>query len=68
MHIKRRQNGIYFNGSEAILYSVKLQLLYRLVLFELLDIEQMDYYDSIERCVKRWNEWNDCLARFLNKL
>ena len=66
MHIKRAQRGMYLNGEQSILYSVKMYLLYRSVIFDLLGIDNVVYYDNLCRCVQKWDEWNDTLKKFLN--
>ena len=68
MHIKREQSGVYFNGNESILYILKMSLLYRRVLFEVLDIDEAVYRDSLIRCVSRLDTWNDVLDKFLKRL
>ncbi|MCH5270743.1 MAG: hypothetical protein J1E83_08340 [Lachnospiraceae bacterium] len=68
MHIKREQKGIYLNGAESILYALKMSLLYRRILFELLNIEESYYKEALEKAVSNINGWNDILAHFLKKL
>lgn len=68
MHIKREQRGVYFNGSESILYTLKMSLLYRRILFEVLNIDEINYKDNLLKCVSRWDKWNDVLERFLIKI
>lgn len=68
MHIKREQKGVFFNGTESVLYIQKMNLLYRRILFEVLDIAETHYKDSLVRCVSRLDNWNDVLKSFLTRL
>lgn len=68
MHIKREQKGIYFNGAESILYVLKMSLLYRRILLELLNIEESYYKEALDKSVSNINGWNDILEQFLKKL
>ena len=67
MHIKRKQRGVYFDGAESVLYIFKMNLLYRKIMFEMLDIEETNYKDSLLRCVSSLDEWNSILDKFLLK-
>ena len=68
MHIKREQKGVYFDGKESVLYTLKMSLLYRRVLFEVLNIDETAYRDNLLRCVSRLDAWNDVLEKFLKRL
>jgi len=68
MHIKREQKGVYFNGNESVLYIQKMSLLYRRILFEVLNIDEMNYKDNLMKCVSRLDKWNDVLDNFILKL
>ena len=68
MHIKREQKGIYLNGGESVLYALKMSLLYRRIMFELLNIEEDIYKEALEKSVLSINEWNGVLEKFLRKL
>lgn len=68
MHIKREQKGMVFNGNESILYTLKMSLLYRKIMFELLNIEDINYKDNLRKCVLRLDKWNDVLNNFMAKL
>ena len=68
MHIKREQRGIYFNGNESVLYTLKMSLLYRRIIFEVLGISEINYRDNLLKCVSRLDKWNDVLEHFLLKL
>lgn len=68
MHIKREQKGIYLNGKESVLYVLKMSLLYRRIMFELLRIEENNYKEALEKAVSSIDEWKDVLENFLRKL
>lgn len=68
MHIKRRQRGISFNGSESILYTLKMSLLYRRVLFEILGIKEVEYKEKLLKNISGIDKWNDTLDKFLLRL
>lgn len=67
MHIKREQKGLHFNGNESILYMSKMSLLYRRILFEILNINENDYIDSLKKCVSKWDDWADVSDKFFSK-
>lgn len=68
MHIKREQNGLHFNGNESILYALKMSLLYRRILFEVLNIDEIHYKEKLLKSVSRIDKWNDVLNCFLLKI
>lgn len=68
MHIKRNQKIKYFDGNEAVLYILKLSLLYRRILLEILGVEKQVYVNKLRKCVSRLNRWNDTLDKFLLRL
>ena len=68
MHIKRKQEKPHFNGSESNLYSSKISLLYRKIMFDILGFSEADYSDNLKKCVSELNEWNEILGKFLLKL
>ena len=68
MHIKCEHKGMYFNGEESVLYALKISLLYRKILFEVLNIDEANYRDNLKKCVSKLNKWNDNLDKFLIKL
>lgn len=39
MHIKRNRKNLYFNGNESVLYILKLSLLYRKILLDIIGVE-----------------------------
>ena len=51
MHIKRNQKIKYFDGNESVLYILKLSLLYRRILLEILGVEKQVYVDKLRKCV-----------------
>lgn len=68
MHIKREQKGLYFNGNESVLYILKMNLLYRRIMFEILNIDEILYRDNLIKCVSRLDKWNDTLDNFILKI
>ena len=68
MHIKREQKGVYFNGAESILYALKMSLLYRKIIFEILGINQVNYINNLKKFVSKLDEWNNILDSFFIKL
>lgn len=68
MHIKREQKGVHFNGSESILYILKMSLLYRRIMFEVLNIDEINYRDHLIKCVSRVEKWNDVMDNLILKL
>lgn len=68
MHIKRQQKGLFFNGSESILYAQKMTVLYRRILFEILGIDKELYKEKMASQIKSLDNWNDVQAKFLAKL
>lgn len=68
MHIKRNQNKKYFNGNESILYINKMSILYRCILFRMLDINENIYHDNLVNCISRWNNLNHTLENFVYKI
>ena len=68
MHIKRNQKKKYFNGSESVLYILKLSLLYRRILLDILGVEKQVYVDKLQKCVSRLNKWNNTLDKLLLRL
>ena len=68
MHIKRNQKIKYFDGNESVLYILKLSLLYRRILLNILGVEEQMYVDKLQKCVSRLNRWNDTLDKLLLRL
>lgn len=68
MHIKRQQKGLFFNGNESILYAQKMTLLYRKILFEILNIPVETYNEKMKTLIKSLEKWNDVQKNFLAKL
>ena len=68
MHIKRNQKIKYFNGNESVLYILKLSLLYRRILLNILGVEEQMYVDKLQKCVSRLNRWTDTLDKLLLRL
>lgn len=65
MHIKRHQQKMYLNGEQSVLYSVKMYLLYRCIILDLLEIDRSSYYDKLCKCVEIWNKHKGVLHKFL---
>lgn len=68
MHIKRNQKKPTLNGKQSLLYVQKLSLLYRKILFELLEIEPSLYLEKLKRCVSSLDNSNSILDDFLSSL
>lgn len=66
-HIKSKQGKYYLNGSESILYAVKLSFLYRHILLTLLEVDYNFYKSQITKLVNDWENWNGILEEFLKK-
>ena len=47
---------------------MKMSLLYRKILFELLNIKEVSYIDRLRKRVLELDEWNDTLNNFLIKI
>lgn len=68
MHIKRNQKGLFLNGSESLLYAQKMMLLYRRIIFEILEINEDVYKDSMKSSIKSLDTWNGIQENFMLKL
>lgn len=68
MHIKRKQKGLYLNGSESVLYAQKMSLLYRIILLEILGIGAEMYKKNMKKLIDSLDKWNDVQEKFLFKL
>lgn len=68
MHIKREQRGKYFDGKESLVYIAKMSLLYRRILFEMLNIEEVKYKDKLQKSINIYNKWNDILDNLMIRL
>lgn len=71
MHIKRNRPKNCFSDAESVLYMLKLSLLYRRIILELLQVDYFQYSDKLKESVNVYNRWaNDgqsILDRFLEK-
>lgn len=67
-HIKSKQSRIYLDGAESVMYLMKLSLLYRTVLFDILGIDTGG--DTEIRLIKRVQSINEhnAMKKFLQKL
>lgn len=68
MHIKKKQKGRYLNGSESVLYMLKISLLYRYILLSLLGVGEMEMMEQIKKSVELLDEWNGVLGRLLTEM
>lgn len=66
-HIKSEQDETYLTDGEYVFYLMKLSLLYRIVIFDLLGIGAEIYEDRLLKRVQSINE-HDSIANFLQKL
>ena len=66
-HIKRNQKNQCLEDSENIIYLLKLSVLYRIVLFDLLQIPNDKYEENLSSQNKVINEW-DVTVKFLENL
>lgn len=67
-HIKSKNGKRVLNGTESILYSIKLSYLYRVVLFSLLGIGYSEYSNKLKESVSQWNDWENVLNNLLLEL
>lgn len=66
MHIKRNQGSDkYLSGEESLLYCVKLSLLYRRILLELLGVNYQQYKDSLKKTIAQWEHHEGVFDNFL---
>ncbi len=68
MHIKRHQGDNYLDGAESILYTIKFFNRYRIIIFETLGIDEGFYLDNLKLSIAKWNEWEEVLEKFLNRI
>lgn len=68
MHIKRHQGKDYLDRLESILYTMKFFNLYRIIIFETLGIDEGFYLDNLKLSIAKWNEWEEVLEKFLNRI
>lgn len=66
-HIKSRQNKRVLDGGESVMYLMKLSLLYRVVLFDLLGITKTAYDTALSSRVLAIND-HRVMKSFLNSL
>jgi hypothetical protein len=57
MHIKRNQKKEYFNGKYCAYYMMKISLLYRRILLDLLDISYDRYKDNLKNITVKLDRW-----------
>lgn len=68
MHIKINQRKPCLNGAESTLYAIKMSYLYRLVIFEKLQIDKGLYIGNVEKRINYLNKWNDTLDILVKRL
>ena len=66
-HIKSKQSQRYLDGGESVMYLMKLSLLYRVVLLDLLGIPQNAYKTALLSRVQTVNN-HETMKSFLNSL
>lgn len=66
-HIQEKGINTYLSGKESLVYLLKLSLLYRVVLFDLLNISSNMYDGKLRSFVSQINSWN-ITTQFLEKL
>lgn len=64
-HIKTWSTKLFLGGSESVLYTAKLSLLYRRILLDLMEIDYALYEGNVKENTSRWNAWNGVLDLFL---
>ena len=67
-HIKSKQGKRILNGSESVLYAVKLSYLYRIIILSILDIDYDGYSDKVKESVLRWDSWQNALDGILQAI
>ena len=67
MHIRSKQNEIYLDGKESVLYIVKLSYLYRRILLELLRVDYLEYVEPLKKAVSEWGQWAEVMDNFLKQ-
>lgn len=65
-HIKSEQKN-YLNGSECVMYLMKLSLMYRVILFHLLNINESFYSEQLKKRIGFINK-QKAMVNFLSKL
>ena len=68
MHIRAFKKSPNLSGAESALYIAKIALLYRCIMFDLLDIDKALYMEKLDQVVNILNDWNNILEGVLNKL
>lgn len=56
-HIRSKQGKRFLNGKESVLYLCKLSLMYRIILFDLLNIPQSLYQERLSNRIETINHW-----------
>lgn len=66
-HIKNEQQNRFFDGPESYIYMLKMSLLYRKVIFEILGIEYEKYREQLVYIVSQLDEHEKIVQNFLTK-
>lgn len=66
-HISRKQNRVFLNGGESVMYLKKLSLLYRIIIFDQLELSQSLYQEKLAAAVCSINN-QECMSNFIEKL
>lgn len=66
-HIKSKQGKRYLNGPESVMYLMKLSLLYRLIILDLIDIPKEKYESALLSRIQRINA-HETMTIFLSTL
>lgn len=56
-HVKSLQDKECLDGVQCAFYVAKLSILYRKIIFILIDIDNTLYIDNITKAVKAWDDW-----------
>lgn len=68
MHIKLKQRNPRFDGSEATLYAIKMNYLYRSVLLQLLGIDEKMYVEKLKKRMAYIDDWNGIQNKLFERL
>ncbi len=66
-HIKSKQNRLFLDGGESVMYLSKLSLFYRIILFDLLGIPKQLYQSKLDARIHAINE-HSVTKNFFTKL
>ncbi len=66
-HISSKQNRTFLNGEECVMYLKKLSLLYRIIIFDYLELSESLYNDKLSSAVTSINN-HKSMSEFFDKL